>query len=160
MTTSPYLTENDDEDYTEDEDEQSDNEMSFALNGLAQSSLPYRSRHVVSTRPLQERSPNIQVDTFARTRGPLLKQDIPSAYGHGRETQLTNKAGDFVLKYAQFYQLTALEHHNYEILRALAITAPKYVRNREKERGDGAKRRGTQDVWDDVREELFFKGTY
>jgi len=154
MTSSPYLTEDDDEDYTEDEE----HELKLDVTGLAQNSLPHRPRHTASTRPLQERSPNIQVDTIARPRGPVLRQDFPCLYGQGPETKLTNKAGDFVLIHALFYQLTPVQFQNYNLLRVRADEVPKYRKYREKESKCG-KPKGNQNVWGEVREELFFKGS-
>lgn len=158
MSASPYLTEDDDEDYTEDE--QHDNELKLAVTGgLAQNSLPHRPRHTASTHPLQERSSSIQVDTIVRPRGPLLKQEFPCFYGQGPETKLTNRSGDHVLIHAQFYQLTPVQYQNYNSLRIAAFKVPKYFKYREKQH-KGGKPKGNQDVWGDIREELFFKGSY
>lgn len=154
MTSSPYLTEDDDDEHTEDDEH--DNGLKLVVAGLAQNSLPHRPRHAVPSRALQEVSPNIQTDTSIRSRGPLLKRDVPCLYGRGPETQFTNRAGDFVLRHAQFYQLTAIQYRNYELLRARAIQVPKYEKYRKKELS--GKTKGNQNVWGDVREELFFKG--
>jgi len=159
MTASPYLSEDDDEDYTEDE--HYGNEQKLAVTGLAQNSLPHRPRHAMVARPLQERSHNIQGGTIPQPRRPLSEQDIPRFYdrGPGTETKLTNKAGDFVLIHAQFYQLTAVQCQNYEWLCSQVFEITKYKKYRKKE-NNRVKRKGDKDVWPDIREELFFKGMY
>jgi len=151
---APYLTTDNDEEHTGGE--QQENKTKLAATGLAQESLPHRPRHSVLPRVLQERSPNIQVDPFVQAQGPLLKRDIPCPYGRGRETQLTNKAGDFVLRHAHFYQLTPVQFRNYQLLCARALEVEKYRTYRSKD--TGGKPKGNQNVWGHVREELFFKG--
>lgn len=119
--------------------------------------MPQHSSSAFPGRVLQERSPNVQADTQPpqpQLRRPLQRIVIQSAYD-GRETILTNKAGDHVLKHAHFYQLTKDERETFIWLRGEAFRVPKYEKYRK---GTIDKPRGKDARWDDVREDLFFKG--
>jgi hypothetical protein len=117
--------------------------------------------HNHATRVLQELSPNLRSESSALPlRGPVLKVGFSGSmfggdYDKNRELFLNNKAGDHVLRNLSFYRLTDQERWNYNWLRREADLVPKYKRYRE---GQGQKPKGNQDVWDDVREDLFFKG--
>ena len=106
----------------------------------------------LALRVLQDVSANIQRPV--RESKVKLQIKVPSPF-KGRECTLTNDAGDHVIRHQHFYQLTEVERHNYESLKALAFKIPSYFRYRGNQ---GQKTKGNQDVWDDDREELFFKG--
>jgi len=109
----------------------------------------------LAVRILQDRSANIQ----GLSRGPALKIDLPLPFeripGRNKEYELNNGAGDHVMRHQYFYQLTEVERHNYNTLLDLAYKVQSYVRYRGNQ---GQKTKGNQDVWDGVREDLFFKG--
>lgn len=165
MTASSYLTEDDDEDYIEDcteqdlNDDDSEDDLRPAASGLAQNSLPYRPRYAAAVRALQERSANIQTDLLVRPQRPVLRQDIPCFYGSAPETRLTNRSGDWVLRWATFYQLTPKQYRSYQLLIAHAMEMPKYKKYRLKPQS-GKQSKGNQDIWENEREELFFKGEH
>ena len=106
----------------------------------------------LAARVLQDVSANIQRPP--RESKVKLQIKVPSPVD-GRECTLTNLAGDHVIRHQHFYQLTDVERHNYESLKRLAFSIPSYFRYRGNQ---GQKTKGNQDVWDDDREELFFKG--
>ena len=107
----------------------------------------------LAVRVLQDVSANIQRPP--RESKVKLQIIVPSPVKPpGRECTLTNDAGDHVIRHQHFYQLTEVERHNYNTLVARAYDVPSYVRYRGNQ---GQKTKGNQDVWDDAREELFFK---
>lgn len=118
--------------------------------------MPQHSSSAFPGRVLQERSPNVQADSQPQSRRPLQRIVIQSAY-EGRECILTNKAGDHVIKHADFYQLTAEERRLFIWLRARSFQVPRYVKYRK---GSLEKPRGKEARWEDVREDLFFKGKH
>lgn len=122
--------------------------------------VPPHHHSGLPSRVLQERSPNVQSEGCAPIRGPLLKVEVPSRYG-GRECRLTNRAGDHVLRFRHFYQLDDMERRHYDWLFGEASKVHAFKKYRDHYRdGLGQKTKGNQDVWDDIREDLFFKGEF